>query len=42
MGLDLDIIKDTGELIDRYAIKWLYQYDASFFQFFGAALPLSD
>lgn len=35
MGLDLDIIKDTGELIDRYPIKWLYEYDISFFSLFG-------
>ena len=30
MGLDFDIIDDKGEIIDRYGIKWLYDYDKSF------------
>ncbi len=34
MGLTFDIIEDTGELIDRYPIGWLYNYDTSFFNLF--------
>ena len=36
MGLDLDIITDTNELVDRYSIKWLYYYDyESFLNWFN-------
>ena len=34
MCVDFDIIKDTGELIDRFSIKWLFQYDYLFFSLF--------
>jgi hypothetical protein len=27
MGLDFDIITDSGKIIDRYSIKWLYRYN---------------
>jgi hypothetical protein len=34
MGLDFDIVNITGELINRYPIKWLYYYDSSFINSF--------
>ena len=35
MGLDFDIINITGELINRYPIKWLHYYDSSFINTFN-------
>jgi hypothetical protein len=31
MGLDFNIITETGEIIDRYSINWLYYYDGNSF-----------
>lgn len=31
MGLDFDIIDDKNELVDRFTLKWLYDYDITFF-----------
>lgn len=31
MGLDFDIIDNKNILIDRFPLKWLYNYDNSFF-----------
>lgn len=31
MGIDFVIVDDNGNMIDRYAIKWLCSYDKCFF-----------